>query len=72
MLHVFWSLLIAFGVAQVLIDFVFQLHMIKPIYTVLPFSGVMMIGLVVLTFVSGYVMGFILALLWNLLQREEE
>ena len=67
-LHLGWSLLVAFGLAQVLIDFVFQLHMIKPLYTIMPFSLTMMIGLIVMTFLSGYVMGYLLASLWNFLQ----
>lgn len=67
--HFFWSLLIAGGLAQPLLDFVFELHRIDPPYTVMPFSFSMMIGLVVVTFVFGYIAGVIMGWLWEMARK---
>jgi hypothetical protein len=36
--HLLWSLLVALGVAQPLIDFLFWIHFIKPVYVIEPFA----------------------------------
>jgi hypothetical protein len=36
--HLLWSSLVALGLAQPLIDFVFWMHFLKPIYVIEPFS----------------------------------
>jgi hypothetical protein len=68
-IHLGWALLVAFGWAQPLINFVFWLHFIKPIYLIEPFNAGTAALLVAITALSGYVMGFIFALLWNHFHR---
>lgn len=68
--HLAWAALIAAGWAQPLIDFVFWAHMIKPVYVVGPFDIVAAGTLLVITFGSGYVFGFIGGSLWNKIHRE--
>ena len=63
--HFIWSLLVALGVAQAVIDFVFWMHFIKPIYVIEPFALTRALILVVATASFGYVPGFTFALLWN-------
>ena len=63
--HLLWSLLVAFGGAQFMINWVFRLHFIKPPFTVGHFSLSLAVGLVVVTFVVGYVMGSVFAVIWN-------
>ncbi|TAK05604.1 hypothetical protein EPO33_00435 [Patescibacteria group bacterium] len=63
--HLVWSLLVLLGLAQPFLDFIFRLHMITPPYTVLPFNLGSAIGLVVVTFLFGYVVGWVLAMIWN-------
>ena len=36
--HLSWVLLVAFGWAQPLMDFVFWMHFIRPVYVIQPFS----------------------------------
>ena len=68
-LHVLWSVLVALGVAQSLINFVFWAHMIHMDYVIGPFEPMAAGMLVVVTFLVGYVFGFIFAHLWNWLHR---
>jgi hypothetical protein len=63
--HAFWSLLVFVGVAQWLIDFVFRLHMIAPPYRVTGFSPLTALSLVLVTSIVGYLIGTLLALIWN-------
>ncbi len=63
--HLVWSLMVLIGVGQTLLDFVFKLHMIHPVYTVGPFDIVMSVSLVIVTSVMGYAFGYVFALIWN-------
>ncbi len=67
--HLLWSLLVASGWAQPLIDFIFWVHFIKPIYVIQPFSILLALTLVVVTAIIGYVIGSIFAMLWNQLHK---
>ena len=67
--HLLWSLLVALGWAQSLIDFIFWIHFIKPIYVIQPFSILLASTLVVVTAIIGYVIGNIFAMLWNQLHK---
>jgi hypothetical protein len=67
--HVSWSLLVAFGCAQAVIDFVLWMHFIKPIYMIEPFNLTTAVILAVVTTAIGYVMGLAFGLLWNALHR---
>ncbi|MDO8482750.1 MAG: hypothetical protein Q7S86_02945 [bacterium] len=63
--HAVWSALVAFDLAQPLIDFVFRMHFIAPIYAVEVFDIVTAVELVVVTSIVGCVFGYIFALIWN-------
>ncbi len=66
--HFAWSLLVAFGVAQWLMDWVFRLHFIQPPYTIAPFRLGFAIGLIVFTSIVGYVTGWLFGAIWNWLR----
>lgn len=63
--HMLWSLLVAAGVAQPVIDFIFRLHMISPVYKVDPFNAGTAAALVLVTGAIGYLAGWSLAFVWN-------
>lgn len=63
--HLCWSALVAAGVAQTVIDFVFWMHFIKPIYVIEPFEPVRAVILIVVTALFGFVAGSAFAIIWN-------
>jgi hypothetical protein len=63
--HLLWALLVALGWAQPLIDFIFWLHFIKPVYVVGKFDAGVAALLVGLTGVIGFALGGAFAVLWN-------
>lgn len=63
--HLLWAALVAIGAAQPVLDFVFWMHFIKPIYTVSPFDPVVAVVLAGATALTGYVMGGTIGLVWN-------
>jgi hypothetical protein len=67
--HLAWSLLVLVGWAQPIIDFIFWAHMIQPIYVVKAFNLLAAITLIVITATSGYVFGYVGAVIWNKVHR---
>jgi hypothetical protein len=67
--HLLWSILVAVGLAQMLLDFIFRIHFIKPVYVVEPFNASLAATLVVVTAILGYVVGSVFAILWNKIHR---
>lgn len=68
--HAAWAVLVAFGMAQPLMDFVFWAHFITPPYHVEPFEWARAAILVGFVFIVGAVMGMLAATLWNGLARK--
>ena len=70
-LHAVWSAAVALvpGPLQKFLDWVFALHHIKPMYSLLPFNLMNAVILVILTFVVGYVVGFVFATIWNKVEK---
>lgn len=64
-MHLFWSILVFLGVAQALLGYVFDIHMLDMAITVMPFSLVKAMELIIVTFVIGYVFGWLMAYFWN-------
>lgn len=67
--HAIWCVLVLVGWAQPIIDFIFWLHFIKPVYVVEPFGIGRALGLIGLTAVLGYAVGACFAVLWGRLHR---
>jgi len=63
--HLLWAVLVAVGWAQALIDFVFWMHFIKPVYVIGPFNLGIAAVLIVVTSVVGFLIGYIFSVLWN-------
>jgi hypothetical protein len=70
-LHLMWALIVASGFAQPLVDFIFWLHFIRPVYVIEAFDPLRAGGLVLLTAIVGYAIGSAFALLWNHTRRPQ-
>lgn len=66
-IHAVWALLVASGLAQAFMDWIFALHMIVPPYTIAPFDIITALILVIVTFVIGYIVGWVFAAICNAL-----
>lgn len=64
-IHLVWSVLVGAGLAQPLVNFVSQIHMVKPVVNVVAFDMGNAVLLVVVTALVGYVVGFAFALAAN-------
>jgi hypothetical protein len=67
--HLVWSILVAVGWGQPLIDFILWMHMVHLQYVVGPFELKAAAVLVPLTALFGYALGWIFAAVWNVLHR---
>lgn len=67
--HLLWSALVAVGWAQPILNFVFWMHFLKPAFVVGPFDIGTALVLVGVTTAIGAGLGWMLALLWNLVHR---
>ena len=64
-IHFMWSVLVALGLAQTLLNFIFNVHMLNMPIVVMPFNLIKALGLIIVTFVIGYIFGWLMAYFWN-------
>lgn len=69
--HLTWSILVAVGLAQVLLDFIYSIHFLNNPFTVAQFSITKAAILVVVTAIIGYVVGYVFAAIWGLVQKRK-
>lgn len=67
--HVVWSVLVALGLAQALIDFIFWAHMLTVPVVVKAFDATAAVTLIIVTAIIGSVFGYCMAVIWNWLHR---
>ncbi|MFA5791451.1 MAG: hypothetical protein WC884_00215 [Candidatus Paceibacterota bacterium] len=65
LVHLVWGIAIAFGFAQPWINFVFNIHSLNNPFTLMSFDFMRSIGLIIVTFLVGYVVGYVFATIWN-------
>ncbi len=67
--HLIWAVFVLFGLAQPLINFIFVLHMLRPLFMVDNFSFVLAVSLALVTSIMGYLLGYFSAVIWNRLYK---
>jgi hypothetical protein len=65
LIHLVWVILVGAGVAGRAVNFSLGMHFLSIPFTVLPFSWMGGLVLVVLSSIVGYVVGSVFALIWN-------
>ena len=63
--HLLWTMLVATGLAKLVMDFVLRLHFIDLQYQIAPFDLGTAAALIALTFSVGAVIGLAFAFIWN-------
>lgn len=67
--HLIWALLVFFGVAESLVNFIFWAHMLGVAYIIKPFELTAAVTLIAITALSGYLLGYGSALAWNAVHK---
>ncbi len=67
--HLIWSLMVASGIAQSFLNWIFQLHFVKNSFVVAGFDLVTAIYLLIVVFVVGYILGWIFAWVHNSIHK---
>ena len=70
--HIGWSLLVAFGYAQVFIDWVMWLHFVSIPISIDSFDISRAVLLTLFTFVVGYLLGWVSTLIWNMIIKKSK
>ncbi len=63
--HALWAILVWIGLAKPFLDFVFKLHFMTMDYSIEAFGFLRALGLLIMTFVVGYVIGWVFSAFWN-------
>ena len=63
--HLLWAVIVAAGWGQLLLDFVFWMHFMKPAFLIDSFSLIRSVVLIAVTAAGGYGFGYVGAAIWN-------
>lgn len=69
LVHLVWAILVGADLAQPMMDFIFNLHMVINPVLVLSFDWSLAVGLVIFTSVFGYIIGCVFACIYNWAHR---
>ena len=65
LMHLVWLIVVGLGLGWKILDWVFFMHHLSFTFSLASFHLDRAIGLLIMTFVGGYVVGWIFAALWN-------
>jgi len=68
--HLIWVVMVALGLAQGWMNFIFSLHFLNNPFQVGGFNIATAVVLVIVTFVVGYGFGWIATWVWNRMQKK--
>lgn len=70
LMHLLWSLMVAIGFAQGLMDWIYSIHFLNNPFRVGVFDVMTALILIVITSIVGFVIGWVFATLWNYWQKK--
>jgi len=70
-MHIVWSLIVLFGLAEWYMDFIFSLHFLSNPFVIQSFDWGKAIMLWVITFVVGYLIGWVVGIIWNMVLKKK-
>ncbi|MFH0912642.1 MAG: hypothetical protein V1807_03260 [Patescibacteria group bacterium] len=65
LVHLVWLIFVGFGWAKGFADWILSLHMMQFSWSIMPFAWGTAIMLLIMTFVIGYIWGWVFSSLWN-------
>ena len=68
LVHFLWILLVVSGFAKQFLDYALSLHFMGEVYSIGAFNIGIAAMLLIFTFVSGYILGFVFAWIWNVIK----
>lgn len=68
-IHIIWSLFVALGWAQPIVNFALWAHMVSVPLVIGPFDLATSVTLIVVVSIIGYLVGYIFARIWNRVHR---
>lgn len=71
LLHLTWSILVAIGLAQAFMNWIYSLHFLTNPFRITIFNPMTAIILLIVTFVFGYIFGYVFAGLWDMVQKKK-
>jgi len=70
-MHIVWSLIVFLGLANWYLDFIFSLHFVSNPFVIQSFDWGKAVTLWVITFVAGYLVGWVFGVVWNTLLKKK-
>jgi len=72
LVHLVWSLLILIipNQLQTSLNWIFEIHALQPIWVITSFDFMNMVWLIIVTFIIGYIFGWIFALIANWIHKK--
>lgn len=70
LLHVAWAILVAVGFAKGFLDWLLPLHFVGAMFSIITFTFMNAILLIILAFVGGYIIGWLFAAIWNWVSKK--
>lgn len=71
LVHIGWSILVALGFAQTLLDRIYALHFLNNPFNVMSFDLSTAAMLTIFTIGVGYIVGWSIAFIWNMSQGKK-
>jgi hypothetical protein len=68
-LHAIWAILVAVGIGQAYLNWILPLHFVSSMFTVIEFSFLNALALVIMAFVGGYIGTWLFIWIWNAIKK---